>query len=144
MQPMSKFISPLLIAVISLFFPQMCFGRVDSLPDAYRRYIKAEKDGIDLYVKSKYDEAIAQFDKAQQLSDSLEIFLPHPIDSLRKWGISQPKHRKVSLLSNTSACKAQLGRFEESFNVLVNNMIPSITNTRCPFFLLNNVHNPIS
>jgi CHAT domain-containing protein/tetratricopeptide (TPR) repeat protein len=121
---MSKSTSYCCLAVAFLFFHCTLFGQTNSMPEPYLRYQKEETKGNTLFGQSKYELAIAQYQRAQLLSDSLENFVPIPSDTLKKWQFSTPPQRRLNLLSNTNACKAQLGRFEESLSILVNEIIP--------------------
>ncbi len=130
--------------IIRLFFffilQHSVFSQVDSIPEPYRRFMQEEKVGIVLYGKGNYEAAIIQFEKTQLLSDSLEKFLPTSLDTLKKWDLSIAPYRKLNLLNNINACKAQLGRFDESFSILVNDIIPLARELSSPnlFPFLNN------
>jgi CHAT domain-containing protein len=121
---MSKFTSHCCLAVAFLFFQYGLFGQTNPMPEPYLRYQKEEAKGNALFGQSKYELAIAQYQRTQILSDSLEKFVPIAPDTLKKWQFSTAPQRRLNLLSNTNACKAQLGRFEESLSILVNEIIP--------------------
>jgi CHAT domain-containing protein len=120
---MSKFMVYSCLIVAFSLYQNMLSGQ-NAIPEPYLRYQKEENKGNALFGQGRYELAIAQYERAQQLSDSLEKNLPIPLDSLKKWRMANAPNRRLTLLSNTNACKAALGRYEESFSILINDIIP--------------------
>jgi CHAT domain-containing protein len=110
---MSKFTSHCCLAVAFLFFQCPLFGQTDSLLRGYYQFLNLSNQGAKTFQSGRSEAAIAIFESANRLNDSIEPALALlPPDTLKNRKIGTYPNRKFAILMNLMACKAQIGQYE--------------------------------